>query len=102
MKTVDRFLNRHADTFESILVLAILAIAAFGCLYLVGAGVIYVVAALNHLPYFEYVVHFAVEVVGQGVLVLTYKHVCSKDWHRFAIWFLGTLLTTILTVHLVG
>lgn len=50
----------------------------------------------------DYLIHFALEVIGQGVLVLAYKHVCSEDWHRFAIWFLGTLVTTIITVSLVG
>lgn len=57
---------------------------------------------LHSLPYAAYVVHFGLEVVGQGVLWLAYTHVCSKQWHRVAIWFLGTLLTTIVTVHLIG
>jgi len=42
------------------------------------------------------------EVTGQGVLALTYLHLCRKPWHRFAIWFLGTMLTTIITVNLIG
>jgi hypothetical protein len=50
----------------------------------------------------DYLVHFGLEVIGQGVLVLAYKHVCRSDWHRFVIWFVGTLLTTIITVSLVG
>lgn len=54
------------------------------------------------MPYADYVVHFMLEVIGQGVLWLAYTHVCKRPWHRFAIWFLGTLVTTIITVHLVG
>lgn len=50
----------------------------------------------------DYLVHFMLEVIGQGVLVLAYNHVCTKVWHRATIWFVGTLLTTILTVNLVG
>lgn len=50
----------------------------------------------------DYLIHFVLELVGQGVLVLAYRHVCRKDWHRIAIWLSGTLLTTILTVNLVG
>jgi hypothetical protein len=49
-----------------------------------------------------YVVHFLLECIGQGVLWLAYKHVCRSAWHTPAIWLVGTLLTTILTVHLVG
>lgn len=50
----------------------------------------------------DLLVHFGLEVVGQGVLWLAYTHVCRKQWHRVAIWFLGTLLTTILTVNIIG
>jgi hypothetical protein len=50
----------------------------------------------------DYLVHFGLEVTGQAVLWLAYTHVCKKSWHRLAIWFVGTLLTTIITVHLVG
>jgi hypothetical protein len=50
----------------------------------------------------DYLVHFGLEVVGQIVLWIAYKHVCSKQWHTVAIWFLGTLLTTIITVNLIG
>jgi hypothetical protein len=54
------------------------------------------------MPIMDYVIHFGLEVVGQAILIVAYKHVCKKDWHRVAIWFFGTLLTTILTVHMVG
>lgn len=50
----------------------------------------------------DYAIHFGLEVIGQGVLVLAYNHVCRKAWHRASIWFVGTLLTTIVTVNLVG
>jgi len=50
----------------------------------------------------DYVIHFGLECVGQLVLWLAYKHVCRSAWHTYAIWFLGTLVTTILTVHAVG
>jgi hypothetical protein len=50
----------------------------------------------------DYLIHFMLEVVGQGVLWLAYRHWCRHDWHRVAIWFFGTLLTTIITVHAVG
>ena len=50
----------------------------------------------------DYVIHFGLEVIGQLVLWLAYTHVCRSQWHRVAIWFLGTLLTTIITVNLVG
>jgi hypothetical protein len=50
----------------------------------------------------KYLVHFLLECIGQGVLYLAYKHACRTDWHRVAIWFVGTLLTTIVTVHLIG
>lgn len=50
----------------------------------------------------DYLVHFLLEVIGQGVLVLAYQHVCRKSWHRAMIWFFGTLVTTIVTVHAVG
>lgn len=49
-----------------------------------------------------YVWHFLVEMMGQVVLWLAYKHVCKVEWHRFAIWFLGTMLATVVTVNLVG
>lgn len=49
-----------------------------------------------------YVTHFLMDVMGQGVLWLAYTHVCRKTWHRATIWFLGTLLTTIITVNLIG
>ena len=54
------------------------------------------------MPLMDYVIHFGLECVGQAVLWLAYTHVCKKTWHRGAIWFFGTLLTTILTVHVVG
>lgn len=50
----------------------------------------------------DYIVHFLLEVIGQGVLWLAYTHVCRKGWHRATIWFVGTLLTTILTVQVIG
>lgn len=50
----------------------------------------------------NYLTHFALEVIGQGVLWLAYKHVCRTQWHSVAIWFVGTILTTILTVNLIG
>lgn len=50
----------------------------------------------------DYVIHFGLEVIGQGVLVLAYKHACRKAWHQPAMWFAGTALTTVLTVNLVG
>lgn len=50
----------------------------------------------------DYLIHFLLECVGQGVLFLAYRHVCSKAWHRAAIWFVGTALASIVTVHLVG
>jgi hypothetical protein len=50
----------------------------------------------------DYVIHFGLEVTGQAVLLLAYTHFCRHNWHRAAIWFIGTLLTTILTVNLVG
>lgn len=49
-----------------------------------------------------YVYHFLVEMMGQAVLWVAYKHVCKTEWHRFAIWALGTALATIVTVNLVG
>jgi hypothetical protein len=49
-----------------------------------------------------YAVHFALECIGQGVLWLAYTHVCRKPSHRVLIWFIGTLLTTIITVNLIG
>lgn len=54
------------------------------------------------MPITAYLVHFLLECVGQAVLWLAYTHVCKKSWHRAAIWFFGTLLTTIVTVHLIG
>src|SRR4051794_40716769 len=48
-----------------------------------------------------YAVHFLLECLGQVVLFVAYKHVCRKDWHRVAIWLVGTLLTTIITVNLI-
>lgn len=50
----------------------------------------------------EYLLHFLLECLGQGVLVLAYKHVCRKPWHRAAIWFAGTLITSVITVHAIG
>lgn len=62
----------------------------------------------------DYLIHFLVEIMGQCVLWLAYSHkrlrtplnlwtdLCSTPWHRPAIWFVGTLATSILTVHLVG
>jgi hypothetical protein len=50
----------------------------------------------------DYLIHFVLEVVGQGVLWLAYIHVCRRPWHRTAIWFVGTALASIITVHLVG
>lgn len=50
----------------------------------------------------DYIVHYGLELVGQGVLVLAYRHVCRKAWHRYLIWQAGTILTTIITVSLVG
>ena len=50
----------------------------------------------------DYAIHFLLEVLGQAVLVLAYQHVCRKSWHRTAIWFVGTLLTTIITVNIIG
>jgi hypothetical protein len=49
-----------------------------------------------------YLVHFLLEVVGQAVLWVAYTHVCRKPWHRASIWFIGTLVTTIITVNLIG
>jgi hypothetical protein len=40
-----------------------------------------------------YAVHFLLECVA---------HVCKCPWHRVGIWLIGTLLTTIITVHLIG
>jgi hypothetical protein len=54
------------------------------------------------MPITAYLVHFLLECVGQLVLFVAYKHVCRKDWHRVAIWLVGTLLTTIITVNLIG
>jgi hypothetical protein len=50
----------------------------------------------------SYLVHYLLELVGQGVLILAYKHVCRTRWHRIAIWQAGTILTTVITVHAVG
>lgn len=50
----------------------------------------------------DYFVHFMLECMGQAVLWGAYKHVCRASWHRTAIWFVGTLLTSIITVHMVG
>lgn len=50
----------------------------------------------------DYVIHFVLECVGQLVLWLAYKHVCRSEWHGPAIWLLGTALTTVITVHMVG
>ena len=49
-----------------------------------------------------YLIHFMLEVIGQGILWLAYRHVCRKSWHRVAIWLIGTMLASILTVNLVG
>lgn len=54
------------------------------------------------MPITAYLVHFLLECVGQAVLWGAYTHVCRKSWHRAAIWFIGTLLTTIITVNLIG
>jgi hypothetical protein len=63
---------------------------------------------------YDYIVHFAVEVVGQMVLWLAYNHarvksaraiwtdLCTQPWHRPAIWLFGTAITSIATVHLAG
>jgi hypothetical protein len=50
----------------------------------------------------DYVIHFLLELVGQGVLYVAYKHICRHAWHRAVIWFIGTALASIVTVHLVG
>lgn len=49
-----------------------------------------------------YLIHFLLDVAGQGVLWLAYTHVCRKTWHRAAIWFIGTALVTVTTVNLIG
>lgn len=50
----------------------------------------------------DYSLHFALECVGQVILWMAFKHVCRHQWHRFAIWGIGTFLTSVLTVHLIG
>lgn len=46
--------------------------------------------------------HICLELAGQLILVLAYRHICRRSWHRLAIWIVGTVALAFLTVWLVG
>lgn len=51
----------------------------------------------------DYVIHFLLEAVGSLIALYAYRsHRCSHVWHKSAIWLVLTMLTTYVTVSLVG
>ncbi len=51
---------------------------------------------------YDVILHFGLEVGGQAVLLLAFLHICRHRWHRVAVWFVGTLFLSIVTVYLLG
>jgi hypothetical protein len=51
----------------------------------------------------SYLIHFMIEAIGSLIAIFAYKsHHCRHWWHRGLIWTVLSMLTTVLTVQIVG
>lgn len=84
------------ESWTEYLTFAVVALVVGACVMTVGE---YVIA-----HYLDYVVHFGLEATGSLIAIGAYKShkLCKTKWHKFGIWFALSLLTTIVTVQLVG
>jgi hypothetical protein len=55
---------------------------------------------MHEFPW-DYLIHFSLEALGAAIGVYAYNF-CKHTWHRLAVWFTLSALTTIITVSLVG
>lgn len=48
--------------------------------------------------------HFSLEAIGSLIAIAAYKShkLCRTKWHKFGIWCALSMLTTIVTVLVVG
>jgi uncharacterized protein (DUF983 family) len=55
------------------------------------------------MPFADYAIHFAIEAIGSLIAIAAYAtHRCQDWWHRALIWMVLTILTTVITVQIVG
>jgi hypothetical protein len=52
----------------------------------------------------DYLVHFGLEAIGSLIAIAAYKshRLCRTRWHKFGIWLALSMLTTVVTVQVVG
>lgn len=53
---------------------------------------------------FAYLAHFTLEAIGSLIAIAAYKShkLCRTKWHKFGIWLALSMITTIVTVQIVG